>query len=94
MSDFGSEIAARVARTIDSLQAAEAADDDYLSTVLLGELESLARVAGEHDVDIPGLRELLERHGHPVEVRLPDRSVIDLARQDGELAAQPARRIA
>lgn len=94
MSDFGSEIAARVARTIASLQAAEAADDDYLSSVLVGELDSLARVAAEHDVYIPGLRSVLERHGHPAEVRLPGPSVIDLAGQDRAVAEEPTRRIA
>lgn len=96
MSEFGSEIAARVGRTTAALHAAQVADDDYLSAVLLGELESLARVAAEHDVDIPGLRESLERYTHPTDLHLPQDArptVVDLAAQD-RVAGEPARRIA
>jgi hypothetical protein len=95
MSEFGTEIAARVGRTTASLQAAQAADDDYLTAVLLGELESLARLAAEHDVHVPGLHEALERHAHPTDIRLPDDrpTVLDLAAPD-EAAGEPVRRIA
>jgi hypothetical protein len=105
MSEFGTEIAARVGRTTASLQAAQAADDDYLTAVLLGELESLARLAAEHDVHVPGLHEALERHAHPTDVQLPDErpTVLDLATSDlatsdlatsDQAAGEPVRRIA
>lgn len=71
MSEFMNEIVGRVGRTTQSLQAAVAAEDDYLVSVLYGELESLERVAAEHEVEIPGLKESLDRHGQAVEIILP-----------------------
>jgi hypothetical protein len=59
MSDFSSEIQRRVAETRVLLAEARAAGDDYLERVLLGDLESLARVASEHAVTLEGVDEVL-----------------------------------
>lgn len=77
MSEFAIEMAGRVARTTESLGAARAADDDYLVAVLYGELESLARVADEHDIVVPGLAESLSRDGSVVDVDGVDDDGVD-----------------
>jgi len=98
MSEFGTEIAARVARTTRSLAAARAEQDDYLVSVLYGELESLARVAHDHDVVVPGLRESLGKHGESSEVHLPDETVepttVDLTGVEATGASERVQRIA
>lgn len=93
MSEFGTEIAARVARTTRSLVVARAEQDDYLVSVLYGELESLARLAAEHDIEVPGLRESLDRHGESAEVELPDEAG-DLTGVDAQQVADRVQRIA
>lgn len=72
MSEFASEVRERVEQARASLAEAEAAGDDYLVAVRLGELESLARLAGEHDVLVPGLEDEVARHDEPEDVALPD----------------------
>lgn len=54
MSDFRSEIRRRAAETRAQLAEARGAGDDYLERVLLGDLESLSRVASEHAVTLDG----------------------------------------
>ena len=62
MREFVSEVSERVVVARRSLAEAEATGDDYLVGVLLGELESLGRLAAEHDVEVPGLGEDVARH--------------------------------
>jgi len=63
VSQFHHELSARIAQTQDDLADAREAGDEYLVGVRLGELESLARVAAEHGVQIAGVEESLARHG-------------------------------
>jgi hypothetical protein len=60
---FRHELSSRIAQTQDSLAQARDAGDEYLVGVRLGELESLARVAAEHGVQLAGVEESLARHG-------------------------------
>lgn len=55
MNAFTAEIADRVAEAQASLKKARSSGDDYLADIRLGELDSLARLAREHDLDVPGL---------------------------------------
>lgn len=59
--DFSSEIRRRVAQAHAQLVEARGTGDDYLAHVLLGDLESLARVASEHSVALDGADEALAR---------------------------------
>lgn len=52
MTQFRNEIMHRIAHVRAQLDAARAAGEDYLVEVHLGELESLARLAAEHDVHV------------------------------------------
>ena len=72
MSEFAIEVSERVHQARASLAEAEATGDDYLVRVRVGELESLARIAADHDVAVPGLEEQVARHGDAEEVALPD----------------------
>ncbi len=49
MSEFQHEIAIRLESASQSLEQAQAEGDDYLAQVRLGEIESLQRLAQEHD---------------------------------------------
>lgn len=59
MADFHSEIRRRVADAQSSLAEARATGDDYLADVRLGEIQSLARLAAEHEVTLDGVEGLL-----------------------------------
>jgi len=50
MSEFASNVNERVREAQDALESAREDGDDYLVGVHTGELESLARLAQEHDV--------------------------------------------
>ncbi|HVN12215.1 MAG TPA: hypothetical protein VMT69_08980 [Kineosporiaceae bacterium] len=63
MSDFHHEISHRIAQVRGDLSSAAEAGDDYLVEVHLGELESLARIAADHDVSIDGVGEALAAYG-------------------------------
>ncbi len=78
MSEFASEIAERVTQASTSLEEARSSGDDYLLDVRLGELEELARVAADHDVELPGLQETIAAHTGPVDLVLPDDQVVEL----------------
>jgi hypothetical protein len=71
VSEFAHEVSERVEEARQSLAEAEATGDDYLVGVRVGELESLARLAADHDIEVPGLAEDVARHGAPDEIRLP-----------------------
>jgi hypothetical protein len=75
MSEFASEITERVAQASTSLQDAHDTGDDFLVDVRVGELEELARVAADHNVDVPGLSETLARHTGPIDIVLPEEQV-------------------
>ena len=49
MSEFQQEIQIRLESASQSLAEAERDGDDYLAQVRLGEIESLRRLAQEHD---------------------------------------------
>jgi hypothetical protein len=72
MSEFATELAGRAQEAIASLQEAEAAGDDYLVEVRVGELQSLSRLADDHEVELPQVGEALARHGVPTELALPE----------------------
>ncbi len=80
MSEFANEITERVAQASSSLREAAESGDDFLADVRVGELEELARVAADHDVEVPGLQETLEAHTGSLELPLDLRA---------EQAAQP-----
>ena len=63
MSEFRSEINNRIDRVRGDLARGAADGDDYLVEVSLGELESLARLAVEHDVRVDGVDEALASYG-------------------------------
>ena len=63
MSEFRSEINSRIDRVKGDLARGVADGDDYLVEVSLGELESLARIAVEHDVPLDGVDEALAPYG-------------------------------
>jgi hypothetical protein len=69
VSDFRTQISNRIAQTRGDLSLAAAAGDDYLVEVSLGELESLARIAVEHDLPIDGAEEDLASYGLPTPAR-------------------------
>lgn len=50
MTQFGAEIRSRVTAARSAMASAQEAGDDYLVEVLAGELESLSRLAAEHQV--------------------------------------------
>lgn len=90
MSQFRHAINNRIAETQTDLASARESGDEYLVGVRLGELESLARVAAEHGVEVSGVAESLARHGlatPTVGIRL----MVD--RQEAELVRpQPSSR--
>ena len=63
MSEFRSEISSRIDSVKGNLAHAAADGDDYLVEVSLGELESLARIAVEHDIPVDGVDEALAPYG-------------------------------
>ena len=63
MSEFRSEINSRIDRAKGDLARGAADGDDYLVEVSLGELESLARIAVEHDLPVDGVDEALAPYG-------------------------------
>ncbi|WP_284303588.1 hypothetical protein [Mobilicoccus caccae] len=56
MTELQTQIVDRTTEALTSLRIAEAEDDDHLVDVRTGELESLARTACEHGLEIPQLR--------------------------------------
>jgi len=73
VSEFATELEGRAHEAIASLREAEAAGDDYLVEVRVGELQSLSRLAADHDVTLPRLvGDALVRHGLPTELPLPE----------------------
>jgi hypothetical protein len=63
LSDFQHVILGRIADSRASLSEAHRTGDDYLVEIRLGELESLARLAAEHGVDVDGIEESFAAHG-------------------------------
>ena len=65
MSEFRTEISSRAREARSALEHAAAEGDDHLVQVSLGQLESLARIAAEHEVPLDGVDEALTRYGLP-----------------------------
>lgn len=82
MDQLKAALASRVTAARAALAAARAAGDDYLAVVLQGELESLARLAGEHDITLPD------------DPATPDAGTADTAEHVVSLADLEPRRIA
>jgi len=61
VSEFENEVSERVQEARRSLAEAEASGDEYLVGVRLGVLESLARLAADHGLQVPGLAEDMAR---------------------------------
>ncbi len=55
MTEFQSELRDRAKQALQSLDEARTSGDDYCADVHTGELESIARLADDHDVRIPEL---------------------------------------
>lgn len=81
MTDFQSEFRQRAAEAQRALAEARDTGDDYLVEVRLGEIESLARLGAEHQIQLDDLEASLIAHGWPtpppgirvpVELRAPD----------------------
>lgn len=72
MSEFEAEVSDRVEQARQSLAEAEATGDEYLLGVRVGELEDLARLAADHDIELPGLAEDVARHDGTGEIHLPE----------------------
>jgi hypothetical protein len=85
VSQFRREISNRISETQADLTRAGEVGDEYLVGIRLGELESLARVAAEHGLEIAGVEESLARHGLATPVMGVPLSV-DL--REAELAAR------
>ncbi len=71
MNEFANEMTERVAQASTSLAEAQRTGDDYLVEVRLGELESLARVAQDHGLELPTVIETLQRYGRIEDHELP-----------------------
>ncbi|WP_040160694.1 hypothetical protein [Mobilicoccus massiliensis] len=56
MTELQTQIVHRATEALASLQRAEENDEQHLVHVHTGELESLARTAHDHDLDVPQLR--------------------------------------
>ena len=61
MTELHIHIVHRAEEALASLEIAEAKHDVHLVTVCTGELESLARTAAAHDLDVPALRDYAPR---------------------------------
>ena len=57
MTEFIDEIKERANEALASLERARSEDDDYAVLLHTGQLESIARLADDHGVTIPGLQE-------------------------------------
>jgi hypothetical protein len=63
VTEFQNHIHSRIAETRENLRLAREADEPYLVEVRLGELESLARLAADHDLVVEGVSESLAEYG-------------------------------
>lgn len=72
MSEFSAELTGRAEQALASLRDATAAGDDYLVGVLVGELQSLTRLADDHGIELAAVSAELERHGVPTDLELPE----------------------
>ena len=67
-SAFEQEIAERAQRATASVERATADGEDYLAEVHLAELESLVRLASEHDVELTAARDFLRQHSRVIDL--------------------------
>lgn len=56
MSELTHALRTRASAALKSLKIANTENDEHLADVRLGELDSLARTADEHGLDVPELR--------------------------------------
>ena len=56
-SEFSAQLQARAAEALDALRQAVESGDDYSVSVQRGELDSISRIASDHDVPVPALEE-------------------------------------
>ncbi len=72
MSEFSAELTGRAEQALTSLREATESGDDYLVGVLVGELQSLTRLADDHGIELPAVTDELERQGVPTDLELPE----------------------
>jgi len=63
VTEFTNQISNRIAETRQNLRQAQQDDEHYLVEVRLGELESLARLAADHGLEVDGVAESLAEYG-------------------------------
>ena len=57
LTEFSSLLQVRAQEALDALREAEESGDDYSASVQRGELESISRIASDHDMQVPALEE-------------------------------------
>lgn len=62
MTEFHQQLHERAQDALRSLSQAQTAGDDYSADIHTGELESILRLADEHDVRLPELDAFREAH--------------------------------
>ncbi|MEP6797561.1 MAG: hypothetical protein ABI890_05405 [Lapillicoccus sp.] len=62
MTEFSAQLRERARESLRLLAEAEACGDDYSVDVHTGELESISRMADEHDVRVPELTTFRASH--------------------------------
>jgi hypothetical protein len=63
VTQFDATINNRIQTARTALDEARSEGDDYLVDIRLGELESLARVAADHGIQVDGVAETLAGYG-------------------------------
>ena len=62
MTEFHSQLRDRAREALRQLAEAEAAGDDYLIDIHTGELDSISRLADEHDLRVPEIEAFRGSH--------------------------------
>lgn len=63
MSEFSSQIRGRAAEALSWLREGQDNGDEYLVNVSLDQIESIARVAADHQISLDGVAESLTAYG-------------------------------
>lgn len=63
MSEFSSQIRGRAAEALSWLREGQDSGDEYLVNVSLGQIQSIARMAADHQISLDGVAEPLTAYG-------------------------------
>jgi hypothetical protein len=74
MSEFVAQIRGRAAEALTWLREAQASGDEYLVNVSLDQIESIARVAADHQITLDGVAESLSAYGLTVPQGRPNQA--------------------